>query len=307
MTDMQWALAALAAHSAIGLICLAAAFVKRSTSMKLISLTILLTPPVGAIYFFGGFIARRVMKKQAGMQLDDISFSKTRHNRTVRPDVEIESQAVPLEEVLLVSADEVKRSHLLMQLKKDRIDNYEMIRKALDSDDPETSHYAASALTSAKANFENTIREMDSKYIKNSKDPALIRAYADYVVGFVHSGILDAAEEKKYSYIYINILTSVDNPEALLTDADYADIVDRAIFVGEFETAQRWAEAAYNLRITEASSLSMLKVYYYTGQQELFFGALDELKHSDIALSEEGLSLVRFFAAARQAEGRRGA
>jgi len=307
MTDLYWALAALAVHSAIGLMCLAAGFIRRSTSMKLISLTILLTPPVGALYFLGSYIARRVMKQQAGMQLDELSFSKDRHNRTIRPDVETESSAVPFEEVLLVSADEVKRSHLLMQLKKDRIDNYEMIRKALDSDDPETSHYAASALTSAKANFENTIREMDSKYIKNSKDPQLIRAYADYVAGFVHSGILDTMEEKKYSYIYINILTSVDNPDEFLSDADYAAIVDRAIFVGEYEIAQRWAEVAYSVRVTEASSLGMLKVYYYTGQQELFFAALDIMKKSDIALSEAGLSLVRFFAAARQAQERRGA
>lgn len=304
MTGLEATIYIIAAHSAISLVCLAIALIRRAKAMCIISLIMLASPPVGVPCFLGAWIAKLFMRRGQSMQVEDISFSKEKRNRAERPDVEMESQAVPLEEVLLVSSDAIKRSHLLMQLKQSSIENFDMIRKALDSDDPETSHYAASALTSAKAKFENTIREMDRKYIANSRDGNLIRAYADYVLGYLKSGILDQLEEKKYSYVYLNILTTVDNPQDVLTEYDYLNVVDRAIFLEDYKTAQEWAERGFEMEATESTFLNLLKVYYYTNQSDQFFETMNKLKRSDVTLSEDGLAIVRFFARARPALGR---
>jgi hypothetical protein len=211
------------------------------------------------------------------------------------PNVEAEIQAAPLEEILLVSTTADKRKLLLAELKKDYIKNYTAIAKAFDNEDHETSHYAAAAVTNAKSGFENDIREFDSRYHRDQDNLDLVRAYSDYVLSYLRCGILDRMEMKKYSYLYINLMAAVKTPETFMTEHDYGNIVGETIYVGDYQAAQRWAETALNAVESESSYLGLLKVYYHTGRSNEFFELLERLKKSDVALSHEGLELVRFF------------
>jgi len=263
--------------------------------MKLAAFAMLFAPPAGLIYFFGQFIVRKMSKRMRDLQMEDIGFSKERHHRVMSPDVERETQAIPLEEAFLVSDDKDKRKRLLFELKKDHISNFKMITKGLDNDDRETSHYAAAAITSAKADYDNDIREFDSKYNKDVDDLNVVRDYADYVYSYIKSDVLDPMEIKKYSYLYLDLLTNVKRPDDILTAQDYTNIVSQAIVLNEFYVAERWAQLSHEKYSDESSYLNLLRVYYYTNRAEMFSKTLDEMRSSDIPLTSEGVALVRFF------------
>ncbi len=97
MRHLQITFLVVAAHTAIACVCLVAAFIKKSPVMKYSSIVMLLTPPVGVFYFWGCEAVFWLLKKNTNLQLEDISFSKARHNRVDRPDVERELQVIPLE------------------------------------------------------------------------------------------------------------------------------------------------------------------------------------------------------------------
>jgi hypothetical protein len=186
------------------------------------------------------------------------------------PDVHAELQAAPLEEVLLVSPPPDKRRLLLAELKKEHIANYSAIAKAFDNEDSEVAHYAAAAVASAKSEFENDIREFDGKYHRDKDNPALIRAYADYVLSYLQCGILSRLEMRKYSYLYLNLLDNFPKNQD-----DYQNLVAQAINVKDYRIALRHAEAS-------GSPLNLLKVYYYTGRREEFFKTLEALEDSEL-------------------------
>lgn len=295
MTNNQIAFMLIAISLVISIVYILYAFIKKSKEMIIKGFIMFLCPPAGTVYYLGQYLMSKILKQDGEINLDEVGFSKERHNRILSPDVESELQLVPLEEIFIVSDYAEKRKRLLLELKKEYITNYGSIIKALDNDDAETSHYAASAITNAKAGFENDIRAFDIIYDKNNTDLALVRDYSDYVLKYINSGILDAVEARKYRYLYINLLTGVKTPEDFLTEQDYSNFVTQAVLVGEMITAEKWAEYSHRMYPGESSYLSILMVYYYTNKIERFFTTLDELKKSDIMLSSKGLSLVRFF------------
>jgi hypothetical protein len=186
------------------------------------------------------------------------------------PDMQAELQAAPLEEALLVSPASDKRRLLLSELKKDYIRNYRAIAKALGNEDPETAHYAAAAIANAKSQFENDIREFDGKYHRDRNNPALVRAYSDYVLGYLRCGILSKMEARKYSYLYLGLLDAVPK-----TEDDYVSLVDEAVSVGDYQTALRHAEDS-------KSNLNLLKVYYCTGRGKEFLKLLEESPYPEL-------------------------
>ncbi|MCL2171282.1 MAG: hypothetical protein FWB71_03935, partial [Defluviitaleaceae bacterium] len=119
------------------------------------------------------------------------------------------------------------------------------------------------------------------------------RAYADHLASFLDSGILDAPDARRYSYLYLNLMALVEDADFFNND-DFAKIVDCALFVGDYILAENWAKKSAQTA-SEQGYLNLLKVYYATNRSRQFFDTLSALKKSDLPLSPEGLELVQFF------------
>jgi hypothetical protein len=276
--------------------------VTKQTELILMGLVMLLTPPIGVLCYVGQYLIRTLSRKPKMIPLDEIGFDKTRHERITEPDVEAEMNAVPLEELFLISTDADKRKGLLTELKKESAINYGAVAKALDNDDPESSHYAAAALANAKAEFENELRDFDNRYGLDQKNDKLCREYAKRVRDFLDSGILAGVELKRYHFLNMNLLSSIKQNDKPLFPEDYNFIVKSAFYNKEYDLAEKWALEGHEKKKLEVSFLNLLKVYYDTGRSSDFFNTLDELKKSDVELSEEGLNIVRFFVRPRKVE-----
>lgn len=271
------------------------AFISSNSEQKIIALIILFTPLVGLICYIGQFLIHTLSRKPKEIPLDEVGFDRSLHERLAEPDVEAEMQVVPLEELFLVSTDADKRKGILTELKKESAINYGAVAKALDNDDPESSHYAASALANAKAEFENELRDFDNRYHREPENVKLIREYAAKVRGLLDSGILAGVELKRYHYLNMNLLQAIKNQGKSMKAEDYEYIVKSAFFNKEHAIAEEWAMEGHRMKATEDTYLNLLKVYYDTGRTADFLSALNELKKSDIDLSEKGLNLVRFY------------
>ena len=122
----------------------------------------LLCPVVGILYFFLAFLKYHFVKL-GERDLTDVEFSKKRHVPRVKADEERERNIVAVEEAILVSDQEKKRINMLNVLLGETEESYSAIALALDSDDSEVAHYAASFLQSKMDTFRENVRKMQQK------------------------------------------------------------------------------------------------------------------------------------------------
>jgi len=254
-------------------------------------------PVIGPLYYVCAYVMYKIDFRKKLVYDDDVNFSKSKVENIMFPDYETEIQAVPLEEVFIVSNNEDKRRTLLDSLKKDFQKSLGTISKALDDEDIETSHYAATAIMNATSDFLVELKGLDDEYQKNKSDYEINRQYADYVLEYLTSGILDEVKYRRHAYLYIDLISNMQqNHPGSLTSKDVTSAVDILLHIKEYALAEEWALRGIALHdYNERSYLCLLKTYYETGQHRKFFKTLDDLKASDISLSQKGLEFVRFF------------
>ena len=216
------------------------------------------------------------------------------------PDEITDLNTVPLEEALLVSDKSNMRRSLLNVLKSDFDNSLAAISAALESEDTETSHYAATVIMDVTAKFIKTTQSMQVEYDKQPDNTELASMYADYIYQFLETGILSEIEVKTYTHLYAQLIGSLyTHGRQEVKGQDYRRAVSLLMDQKESDEALMWAKRAVeNLPQNLDAHLSLLKVYHETGQRERFLEALESLKASDIVLNKEAIDLVRFYAAA---------
>jgi len=271
--------------------------IRRRFHKAVAGLVMIICPIIGPLYFLCAYLIFKFDFRKKLIYDDDINFSKSKVENIMFPDYDKEIQTVPFEEVLIVSNNEDKRRTLLDNLKNDFAKSLGTISKALDDDDVETSHYAATAIMNATGDFLVSLKGLDDEYQKNKGDYEINRQYADYVKEYLNSGILDEVNYKRYGYLYVDLIENIQiNHSEMLYSIDIAYAVDVLIHIKDYALAEQWALKGINFYETnERSYLSLLRTYYETGQDKKFFKTLEELKMSDISLSQKGVEFVRFF------------
>lgn len=93
-----------------------------------------------------------------GMDLSDVVFSKDRKENFLRPDEEMERNMVSLEEALEVTDKKSLRTLMLNVIRGDYRNSLAAINLALNSEDSETAHYAASVLQDVLNDFRSKVQ-----------------------------------------------------------------------------------------------------------------------------------------------------
>ena len=119
----------------------------------------LLCPVVGILYFFLAFLKFHFIKL-GERDLSDVEFSKKHQTSRVKADEERERNIVAVGEAILVSDQEQKRANMLNVLLGDTEEALSAIALALNSDDSEVAHYAASFLQSKMDAFREKVSRM---------------------------------------------------------------------------------------------------------------------------------------------------
>ena len=261
------------------------------------ALVILVCPGVAVAYFFfADVVLFRLMKKNE-MDIDDITFKRDQVKKIQLLNYEEEVLAVPIEEALLVANESDRRQSLLNKLKKDYDNNIGAIMKAVENEDGETAHYAASVILNVNGTYLANLRDLAAEYDRTPDDLTFIQGYSNYLLQYINSGLLSPIERSKYGHLFLGLfrrMQEIDLEQVAISD--YQNAIDLALEMRDGSLAmQISAQCVARYAEDEGAYLSKMKVYYSLNMPNEFHQAFQELRTSDIFLSEKGLDIMRLF------------
>lgn len=262
------------------------------------TIIILLCPIVGILYFFFAFLKYHFLKL-GERDLTDVEFSKKRQKPRVKADEERERNIVAVEEAILVSDQEKKRANMLNVLLGETEDSYAAIALALDSDDSEVAHYAASFLQSKMDSFRENVRKMQEEIeegdIEDEECQEQILELINYMNQMLKQKVFTKIEQVEY-VTRMELLCDKLFEEARdrMLPVCYESILGRMMELRLYEQAQLWGDRFCEQYPDQLSSYTLrLKLYFETNRKDKFFEVLDQLRASSVVVDNKTLELIR--------------
>ena len=258
----------------------------------------LLCPVVGILYFFLAFLKYHFVKL-GERDLTDVEFSKKRHIPRVKADEERERNIVAVEESILVSDQEKKRANMLNVLLGETDESYSAIALALNSDDSEVAHYAASFLQSKMDTLREKVRKTQQKIaesdIQEEECQEQVLELIRYMNHMLKQKVFTRVEQVDFVAQMEQLCeTLFQNARDRMTQECYESIMGRIMELQEYDKAELWGNrfreqypdllASYTLR---------LKLYFETKEKDKFFEVLDQLRASPVVVDNKTLELIR--------------
>ena len=258
----------------------------------------LLCPVVGILYFFLAFLKYHFVKL-GERDLTDVEFSKKRHIPRVKADEERERNIVAVEEAILVSDQEKKRANMLNVLLGETDESYSAIALALNSDDSEVAHYAASFLQSKMDTFREKVRKTQQKIaesdIQEEECQEQVLELIRYMNHMLKQKVFTRVEQVDFVAQMEQLCeTLFQNARDRMTQECYESIMGRIMELKEYDKAELWGN-----RFREqypdllASYTFRLKLYFETKEKDKFFEVLDQLRASPVVVDNKTLELIR--------------
>lgn len=256
-----------------------------------------LCPLVGAAFFLGSYFFFRLFYKQEA-ELSDVVFSKDRVETHLHADEEQGLNVVPLEEALAVSDTDSLRLLVMNVVRGDVQDSLASIALALNSEDSETSHYAASVLQDALNNFRMNVQKIYNEIKRTDENQAEYAAHLiEYMNDFLIQSIFTDMEQRTFVLMMDEVGDILyEQDKRLMTSHMFEAICMRLLEIKEFQNCDKWCRRGMEeFPNTLSSYTCFLKLYFTSGQRDNFFEKLDQLKKSNIVLDNETLELIRVF------------
>lgn len=257
-----------------------------------------LCPVVGPLYFQFVFLKYRFLKF-GQRDLSDVEFSKRRHIARAKADEERERNIVPVEEAILMADQEKKRRTMLNVLLGDTEESLSAIALALESDDSEVAHYAASFLQSKLDAFRERVRQGN---LAIARKKAASQPYLEDLLAQIRDmrqiltqHILTGVEQLDYVHQMEGLCQEVCAiDQGRLPPESYESLVYLMQDQEEYDRAEFWAErfAEQHPDALRPYRLRM-KLYFETGQSEKFAQVLAQLRSSTVEIDHQTLELIR--------------
>ena len=257
-----------------------------------------LCPVIGPLFFLCSFLKYHFLRF-GDRDLSDVEFSKSRHNPRLKADEERERNIVPVEEAILISDKEKKRKNMLNVLLGETDEALSSIAMALNSDDSEVAHYAASFLQNKLDLFrENVRRAMQIIQEKESREEPCtedILALIRYMEQLLKQKVLTQLEQTDYVGQMEGLCQKVyDMAKDQIDPICYSGICRLLIDLKAYDRAEVWGErfAAQYPDQLQAYKLRM-RLYFEMEEKDKFFETLDQLKSSNVVIDNQTLKLIR--------------
>ncbi len=261
------------------------------------AIVMLLAPGAGTLLMFLGWFGYEFVFRR-DVDLSDVIFSKEREREFIRTNEESERNVVSLEEAIAITDKTDLRALVMNVAQGDYRDSLAAISLALNSEDSETAHYAASVLQDALNDFRLKVQRGYNKVQQRDEDlfevaPQLI----DYMDKVLKQKIFSGMEQRSFTRILeatAQILYE-EAPEEV-TSKLMETVCSNLLEVKDFDKCEIWCNRSLTTYPEELSShTSVLKYLFNSGQKERFFEALEELKKSSVVIDRDTLELIRAF------------
>lgn len=270
---------------------------EKARSYWIKAIVMLLCPVVGPVFFCFGYLFNRLLFRQP-VDLADVVFSKERVKTNVRADEERGRNIVSMEEAIAVSDKSSLRGLMLNVVRGDIQQSLASISLALNSEDSETSHYAASVLQDELNEFRVNVQKI---YIEIKRGGREQSDYAIMLIEYMDQVLKQKVFTGMEQISFVRMLEEVSEilyykEKERMSSMHFECICMRLLEVEEYRLCHKWCERSREEYPNTLSSFTcLLKLYFTCQEKEKFFEVMDELKHSNIIIDNETLELIRIF------------
>lgn len=272
---------------------------KKSRGYLFNAMVMFCCPVVGLCYVLGSYLFFRLFFFK-DVDLADVVFSKERVKSYMKADEDRERNIVPLEEAIAVTDKDNLRQYMMNVVKGDVQKSLASISLALNSEDSETSHYAASVLQETLNHFRTTVQKNYYEIMNGTdEEEKMVRCgiMVEYMNEVLKQKVFSDTEQKKFVADLDKIaecLFALDS--ARMTPAQLEAVSMCCLEVQDYEGCEKWCGRSTALYPSTLSSYTCsLKYYFSRGDKEHFFRTLENLKKSDVIIDRETLDLIRVF------------
>lgn len=263
------------------------------------ALVMFLCPVVGVLFFVTTQLMY-ILFFRTKADLTDVIFGKEKVVARRKADEESERNRVPIEEALAVADKESLRSLVMDVVKGDVRKSLATISLALNSEDTETSHYAASVLRDALNDFRQESQELYNALHKgDEKAPDYACMLIEYMNEVLCQDVFPDIEQRSYVDMMEEACTWLYRSEEhrYRLHCEYIEwIATLLLRLKEYERMETWCGRCMEIYPEELTSYTIqLKLYFSIQNKEKFFDTMDRLKKSDIVIDRDTLDLIRVF------------
>lgn len=254
-------------------------------------------PLVGPLFYLLAYLFYKLFFQEP-VDLEDVIFSKERIKSFVSAEEESERNLVSLEEAIEITNDKELRTLMMNVVRGDVQKFLYSISLALNSQDTETAHYAASMLQDALNDFRTKVEKERMLVLEDSEQSVL---YAETLVEYMNQVLEQRAFTDMEQRNFVGIMEEMcdilyQKAPGRLSSMMYEAISLRLLEIEEYDQAEKWCNRAKVFYPnTLASFTTQLKLYFASGKKEQFFETVEELKNSSVVVDNETLELLRVF------------
>lgn len=271
----------------------------------LLCVFMLATPVVGPLNLLLAEMMVSVQKlfSDREINMEDLSFDQRRVRVILDADMEKERNVVPVEEMLIVSDKSSKRETFLEALKEEQAGSLGVIRNAIEDQDMEIAHYAATyvadTITRAKER-ERTLREtFEADLTRESCD-----AYTRYLQSVLEKGIFDGVERRRYlAKLEQAYLWQLENSSQSCSIQTMTGIARQWMKMGDMDGAKQWIDRVRSRCYEDLDAFKVCAAYdYHCHDRAALMELLEKVRSSALELDSEALDWIRFFQKPAEAE-----
>lgn len=257
----------------------------------------LLCPVIGPLFFIISYLLDKILFWTAP-DLEDVIFSKDRVKIQLKADEERVRNMVPLEEALAINEKKDLRTVMMNMVKGEIQDSLAAIALALDSEDSESSHYAASVMTDELNEFRRRVQALSWEILQEEEDETEYEEMLiDYMNQVLKLRIFTIIEQRRFVHIMADTAEKLrQKDQSKLKEEQYESVCLRLLDIEDYTDSEKWcAWLAEQYPERLSAYTCRLKLYFTLQNKEAFFTTLNDLKKSDVVIDRETLELIRVF------------
>ena len=269
----------------------------KEKSVLIKTLVMILCPVVGIVFFGLSYIWYKTFMASP-VDLEDVIFGKDHPKFETKAEEEKERNMIPLEEAIAITEKQDLRKLMMDVVSSDIKHSLSSITLALNSEDTETSHYAATVLQDALNEFRNEVDKEYKSILEDAPDKyKKCSNLIDYMDQVLSQKVFIEMEQRNYVGIMeaVGEILYMGEPDSI-TAGQFEAIALRLLGIEDYERCEKWCG---RLKMHCASSLAAytchLKLYFAMNRRDDFFRCIEELKASPVVIDKETLELIRVF------------
>lgn len=268
----------------------------KKRGMMMLSWFIFIVPLAGIIYLSAGLLINYIIRRR-NVDMSDVSFSQEREKLILPPNKEAEMNYVPIYDAIAVSDTANLRKLLLDTMLGNTKRKLSSVAIAMNSNDTESSHYAATMIMDALSKLRPAAQDMVARMKKFPEDVEMNLLAFDFIYEFLGLKIMSEIEQAAYIYTLDDVAENLFTHNLwYMTATHYLKLTDLFISVKDYGMAKKWCLRAEKYRPHMLDTYKA-KLHLLFNQQNYkdFLQCLKSLKNSETLVDDEIIDLFRTY------------